>query len=161
MRTPLLLSSLLALGVLPPLPKPRTQEDAARRERVSNDLVARGIDPEEVRAAEAEEAEALKVRSDAYKAAMAAGKFRPEATAAANAAEAMYLRAGRNHAGKTSGGVDWISEQAQALMSGGVLPDSIVMPSGTGPRITKADRNRQAQREARKVRKAAKARRGW
>lgn len=56
MRTPLLLSSLIALGVLPPLPEPQTQEDldredAARRERVRADLMTCGIDPEEVRAA--------------------------------------------------------------------------------------------------------------
>ena len=42
--------------MLPLLPEPRTQEDldreaAARRERVRADLVTRGIDPEEVRAA--------------------------------------------------------------------------------------------------------------
>jgi len=42
--------------VLPLLPEPRTQEDldredAERRERVRADLAARGIDPEEVRAA--------------------------------------------------------------------------------------------------------------
>ena len=42
--------------MLPLLPEPRTQEDldredAERRERVRADLAARGIDPEEVRAA--------------------------------------------------------------------------------------------------------------
>lgn len=53
MRTPLLLSSLLALGVLPLLPEPRTQEDLdlEASERMMNALWAADINPADVVAA--------------------------------------------------------------------------------------------------------------
>lgn len=50
MRTPLLLSSLIALGVLPLLPEPRTQEDLdlEASERMMNALWAADINPADV-----------------------------------------------------------------------------------------------------------------
>ncbi len=53
MRTPLLLSSLIALGVLPLLPEPRTQEDLdlEASERMMNALWAANINPADVVAA--------------------------------------------------------------------------------------------------------------
>lgn len=48
MRRPLLLSTLLALGVLPPLPTPRREVDLAAAEKLIADLQAAGIDAQEL-----------------------------------------------------------------------------------------------------------------
>jgi len=228
MRTPLLLSSLIALGVLPLLPEPRTQEDldredAERRERVRSDLVTRGLDPEEVRAAvgsgrfvemgravlaaakqHAEEfgtqpplSELLGIVADLEAAhrrlrEMALHEPLEEAQQVgfATSKQAMVSKTSfvdgalmRGHrAGKSLNGAAWLMERMRpkARQSDGprfvvdygalearvleTMTGGIILPVHDSIEITMRehpDRNRQAQREARKVRKAAKARRGW
>lgn len=207
MRTPLLLSSLLALGVLPPLPKPRKQEDLdlEASERMMNALWAADINPADVVAfvgparfvetgravlavakhhveefgTQPHLSELLGIVADLEAAHLRLREMTPREPLE-EAQQAGFTMSKSAMAGKTA--LADILQAMDAHKGSGAMFDSVgktrLMSSGEGPhfggpRAGKTsmavafikERSRalkqKVQREARKVRKAAKARRGW
>lgn len=172
MRTPLLLSSLIALGVLPPLPEPRTTNKQAMagktffdldREAEIEAIVARvgEVWPQFLRPGAPGRVGAAK---HLHRVGWRADMSVEEAWARI---EAEHLRAGTVQVMSSGEGPHFGAAYAREVATREhAKPRMGKSPSDAAggvllPESTKVDRNRQAQREARKVRKAAKARRGW
>lgn len=187
---PFLWHTLLALGALPSLPA-RSQEDldredSARRERVRADLVACDIDPEEVLVSTGE-ARFLEVGRQVVALSnyhwQTVGERKPLADLLQLVAELKgahrRLQApvihwsgmgkdvpGGVRSGKTLGFAaayirEAVGREAHRAQVAPVLAAARMPFADAYERTAEVKRDRQAQREAKRVRKAAKSRRGW